>query len=328
MAVDTFGKVWRLTRLHCPLAPPLLVQSWVKDVYQDICDHWAWSWLRAQSQILTSAQKSGTADVTRGSATVTGGTITFATTDIDRQFRSGSSSPIYTITDVDVGLNTATLDAVYGGTTAAGATCFVLDAYITMPDDFARFIAVLDPPNNWQLRYWVTEEELNSWDAQRSATGTPRVLASRRFATTTAQAGKIQYELWPFQQQQYVYPMYYYRRPENLTDDTAFLGPLAYNGNVLITGALAKAAAWPGLDGKKNPYFNLGLAEMKMKEFQHDVGAMENRDQEIYPTDWETESWINRISWAPLDARFIQAHDVGMLGQGSGLGVAGASLYF
>lgn len=320
---DTAGSVARLARLHCPTAPYFLVFSWVRDVYQDICDKWGWSWLRAQTQIITNASKAGTCDVTFGSATIQDIGIGIAATDVNRQFRVGQTSPIYTIISVDTSVPAPypfTIDQVYGAPTASATAATVGDFYITMPVDFARFIAVLDPPNNWQLRYWVTEEELNAWDSQRSATGTPRVLASRRLATTAAQAGQIQYELWPFQLNQYVYPTYYYRRPETLEDNTAFLGPLAYNGNVILTGVLAKCAAWPGLEGKRNPYYNLTLALAKTKEYEHDIGQIENRDQEIYLTDWETNSWINRTAWAPLDAKFIMSHDAGLLGQGSGLG--------
>ena len=305
------------------MAPYFLVASWVQDVYSDVCDHFSgWSFLRAQTQILTDNVKTGTCNVTRLSATVQDVSMGITASDINRQFRVGSSSPIYTILDVDTSVSPATftIDEIYGAASANFTQAQVGDFYVTMPPDFNRFIAVLDPPNNWQLRYWVTEEEINAWDAQRSATGTPRVLASRRLASTAAQSGQVQYELWPYQLSQYNYPVYYMKRPVQLTDDTVFEGPLAYNGNVIVGGVLAKCAAWPGLEGKKNPYYNLNLAQQKTLEYERDIGKIQNRDQEIYPTDWETYSWIGRFSWAPLDARFIQTHDVGLLGQGSGLG--------
>jgi hypothetical protein len=320
---DTAGKVARLIQLHVPTAPYFLVMFWLDQVYKDACSHFAsWSWLRAQSQIITNVAKTGTCNVTFGSTLVNDLTMGVAATDVNRQFRVGSSSPIYTILSVDTTVSPAnfTLDQVYGAPTASATAATIGDFYITMPTDFARFIDVLDPLNNWRLRYWITEEELNSWDSQRSATGTPRVLASRILATTAAQAGQVQYELWPYQLNQYVYPMYYVRQPENLTDSTVFLGPLAQNGAVLLTGVLARCAAWPGLDGKKNPYYNLALAIAKEKEYQHELGQLENRDQEIYPSDWEAVSWINRASWAPLDAKFMMSHDSGLIGQGSGLG--------
>lgn len=305
---DTFGQVIRQVRLHCPLAPYFLVEFWCKKAYSDICDKRGWSWLRAESEFLLSAQKSGTVNVTRGSVTVSGGTMAYATSDINRQFRVGNNSPVYTIIDA-VAATSYTLDRVFGSTTATGTTAAVLDAYLTVPADFQRFIAVIDVINNWQLHLWVTEDELNSWDAQRSTTGTPWAVASRKLATAGSLAGRIQFELWPYQTGQYNYPYYYMRRPEAMTEDTALLGPLAADGNILVTSALAECAKWPGLEGKKNPYFNLALAAQLQKQVDDDVDRLQVLDEEIYMSWMAT---VNHYSWAPYpqDSKFFQSHAV------------------
>lgn len=310
---DTFGQAWRAVRAHVPMAPAMLCQQWVRDSYQEICDRAGLSWLRSESAFSTSAQKTaGTVAITRGATAVVGTGTSFAASDVDRQFRAGTNSPVYTVASFTDATH-ITLDRVYTGTTVTAATYSILDAYVTAPADFAKFITVIDPANGYALRHWTTEDELNRWDPQRSASGTAWALASRRYATTTALTGRIQYELWPYQTSAAEYPFYYFRQVETLADTTNFLGLLAGRGNIVVTGALAKAAEWPGVEGRRNPYFNLALAQNKRTEFQSEVDRLEVRDQEIYQTWLETVSWINRPSLAPIDARFMQEH--GMSGQ-------------
>lgn len=303
----TFGEVHRMIRLHCPLAPTMLTRFWAQKAYSYVCNLRPWSFLRAESEFLLNAQKTGTVNVTRGSATVSGGTMAYASTDLNRQFRVGLA-PIYTIIAADA--TSYTLDRVYGNTTATATSATVLDAYLTVPEDFQRFLAVLDVVNNWQLHLWVTEDELNAWDAQRSSTGTPWAVASRRLATAGTLSGRIQYELWPYQTAQKNYPFYYFRRPETLEDDDVFIGPLAQSSDILVSLGLAEAAKWPGIEGKKNSYFNLSLAAQYEKDARGDLDRLQVLDEEIYMTWLETTN-MNRFPFAPIDAKFWQNHDVG-----------------
>lgn len=307
---DTFGQVHRIVRLHCPLAPTMLTRYWVQKAYQDLCNERGWSWLRAESEFLLNDQKTGTVNVTRNSATVSGGTMAYATTDADRQFRV-APGPVYTI--ITATGSAYTLDRPYGGTTATATSASVLDAYLTVPSDFQRFIAVLDISNNWKLHLWITEEELNSWDAQRSSTGTAWAVVARRLATAGTYVGRIQYELWPYVTSQKNYPYFYYRRPEVLADDTALLGPLAQSGDILVTKALAECSRWPGVEGKRNPYFNPGLAKQFDDETRRLADRLQVLDEEVYMTWLETVSNVN-APFAPLDSRFLQNHDVNLSG--------------
>lgn len=300
--------------MHCPLAPALLSQYWVRNAYSDICNRRSWAWLRSESEFLINTAKSGTVNVTRGSASVSGGTLVYAASDVDRQFRVGTNEPVYTI--IAASALSYTLDRVYGGVTAVGTGAQVGDFYLTCPADFQRFLAVLDPANNWQLHLWVTEEELNTWDAQRSSTGTPWAVASRRLKTqgTASLIGRAQYELWPYAIEQKNYPFFYYRQPELLADSTEFLGVLARRGELVTGLALAEAAAWPGLEDRRNPYFNLNLAQMKRKEINDELNRLEVLDEEVYMTWLETVSWINRYEFAPIDSRYMQSHDTNYSG--------------
>jgi len=317
VAAETFENVAAKVEAHCPLASNLLARLWVQNANNEIEDRRPWSHLRSESEILISASKSGTVNVTGNSATVVLGTLAATSADKYRQFRiPGASGPvIYTILDVAGG--NITLDRVYGGTTAAGVSALVLDAYISMPEDFGRFIGVLDPANNWQLNLWMTEDELNSRDAQRTDTGSPYALVSRRLSTANASgAPLIQYELWPYQLTAKNFPYFYIRRPRELADGDTFQGPLRQRTDVIMELALAMAAEWPGTVDKKNPYFSLPLAQAKRAKvfgptpnFDAMLELLEARDEEVYMTWMQTVSHLGQIPYAPGDANWARAHE-------------------
>jgi hypothetical protein len=293
------------------MLPALLAQNMIQEAYRKLVDRRDWSWLRAEGEFLINNSTVGTATVTYTSPTVTNPSITLPATDAGRQFRIGMAEPVYTIISVNTTANTYTLDRPYGGTSGTAEGFTVGDWYLTLPLGFKSFITVLDPVNNWQLRYFITEEELNAWDAQRSATGTPWAVVSRRLSTYAPTVGQVQYEIWPYPTTQRNYPYYYYLRAGTLTDSTQFLGVLANRADLLVTGGLALAAEWPGLEGRPNPYFNLGLAKMKWEEFNAEADRLEVLDEETYMTWFEEISWINRMPWAPIDSKYNQNHDVG-----------------
>lgn len=317
---DTFEQVWRRVMLHCPLATPFLAKNWVQTVYNRITDRKPWSFLRSESQILITDAHTGTVNATYLDPVVQGVGMTFVAADVGRQFRV-SYGPPYTIISVNVGLNRATLDLPWGDDSITAESGTVLDAYVTMPDDFGTFIAVLDPQNQWQLHTWITQDELNLWDAGRSSTGTPWALASRRLSSgIAATLGRVQYELWPYSTTQKRYPYYYYKSAANLADTDQFYGALRDRTDVLLTGALAEAAQWPGPSAeKKNPYFNLQTAAMLKKEHEEQCNSLETKDEETYITWLETVNF-NRVPFAPIDSNFLQSHDVSLVGSPGGFG--------
>lgn len=308
----TFGDIVRSVRLRAPAVPYLLAEDFVRESFQKAWDYRSsgWSMARRENKFSVALQKTGTASVTNGSAAVTGVGITFATTDAGRQFRIGDNQPVYSIASVSALNNTAILDEAYQGVTAATGDARILDAYVTMPVDFGKFLVVIDPQNFWQLRHWITEEELNSWDPQRSSTTTPWALISRRESTLAATLGQRQYELWPYATSANEYWMFYYTRPPTLVTDTELLGLFSDRGDILRRGALAECAAWPGLAEAKNPYFNNILAVRLHEQFIEELARLEVIDEDIYPTWWETVSWVDRDTFSPLDSRYLQSHDV------------------
>lgn len=306
----TWEEVWRRVRLHSGFVPVLLAQEFCREILAEIEETHPWPWLRAESQILVSTPSSGTCTFTRGSAVVdiSTGTLAPSSSDISRQLRASNSLPA-TIIAVDPGV-TMTLDQVWGGASGE-ATATILDAYVTMPQDFGRFTAVLDPANSWLLRFWVTDDELNYWDAKRTSSGTPRMLATRKLAGSTVPvlAGRVQYELWPYPASDKNYPYYYIRRPSELADTDYLPGLLRDRPDIVVDGALMKLAQWPGTEQTKNPYFNLALGKLKEDQFRRKLAELELRAEEQYMTWLETISWVSSFQLAPLDAEFMQRHD-------------------
>ena len=304
--MSTFADVYRRVLLRCPGADPLLVRDWVQEAYRVACDDKVWSHQRAETAIIVDDQRRGTADVEQGSPVVLGGTLIFANTDIGRQVRV-SSIPLYTLIDVDTVLNTATLDRPYAEADDT-VQLTILDAYWTAPEDFWRFLAVVDPTNKWRLRWWVTEDQLNAIDPGRMSTGSPWCVASQRYSPVEADAGRARYEVYPYVTSARSFAVLYYTKPATLVEDDVLIGPFARGGDdTLIEGALWQAALWPGTGDLKNPYFSLPLAEQLEARFRAKVQTLENKDEDLYPTFMPSAMYY---PWAPypLDSAWLQGH--------------------
>ena len=74
-------------------------------------------------------------------------------------------------------------------------------------------------------------------------------------------------------------------------DGDILTGVLADAGQVLIDGALAQAARWPGTPDLKNPYFNLDLARSHDASFREGVQKLALKDDNQYPDDLQQVHW-------------------------------------
>lgn len=288
---QTYSDCWREVKLYCPSAPVFLVRTWVNTAYKQMARTRSWGFLRGEYDLTISAARSLTTIVaTRGSATVTS-TAEFLAADAGRQISIGGSFPAYTIlTRADA--NTITLDRVYAGSDVSGTTASILDAYATMPADFGSFRTIADPYNQRRLAFWITEDQLLILDPSRMASDTgPRCLVARAPSTFTSTLGRVQYEYWPRPTTERSYPALYNRQADSLTDTDTLTGVLGDAAEVLICGALAAAAQWPGTSDEKNPYFDLALARAKQAEFLTGVQQLALKDDNHYGDDLATVHW-------------------------------------
>jgi len=312
LALSTFEGLWKQLLLRCPSASLFLAREWVDYSYRQIWDRRRWSWLVGRGQfLLNQVVNDGVVTVNRGSFDVTGTGTSFTTDLVNRQFRVGLTTPIYTIAEVDVPTQTLTLDQVWGGSTTASINYQIYNAYVTPATDFQSFVSVWDPNFNWQLALYTTQEELNSWDAQRSNTGTSYCVASYKYDEGFSDPPLPMFEIWPHQTAQYVFPYLYIKRPQDLSEPGASL-PRYIRGDVILQGALAQAARWPGTNTMPNPYFNLNLAMQHDATYEKYVMQMETQDDEVYESDMLVASVSQMpIATFPLgDSRWLQAHSI------------------
>lgn len=309
MALDTYESVWRSILLRCPQAPPLLAQSWVRETFRRIAETRRWSWLIKQGQfIMRDSIVTGTVSTTLGSQTVSGAGTAWDGSEVNRQFRVGTSYPIYTITSVNVGAQTLTIDQPWGVASQTNVTYEIYVAYVTVPTDFHSFISVWDPAYNWQLHTHVLQAELNNFDAQRANQGTAYVFSLRDYDQVSTPP-LPRYEVWPHQKSLKAYPFLYETRPLDLNDAGASL-PRYIRGDVLLEGSLAECALWPGPSRERpNPYFNIQLSREHSSAFMRMLFELERQDDEVDPIDLQYAG--PSMPYAPLpwiDARFMQSH--------------------
>lgn len=311
--LSTYESLWKGIQLRCPAAPTFLARQWIDYRFRKLWDRKLWSWQRKNGQFLFDQVVSGgTVDVTRGNFTVVGNATTWSTDLVAHQFRIGLNSPIYTIASVDAGAQTLDLTQPWGYATTLGVGYSIYNAYQTVPSDFEKFDCVYDPRFNWALALDVSQMELDIWDAQRANIGnTSYVVALRDFDDTFNLPPQARYEFWPHQQAQVVYPFTYISRPPDLSEPGAQL-PRLIRGDVLLEGALADCARWPGATKESpNPYFNIALAMQHEARFTEMVNELVRTDDEVFPADISytslSASDIPAIAWG--DSRWLQAHD-------------------
>ena len=307
MALSNYDGLARAVLLRCPGTSYLLARQWISFAFRQLAEKRAWSWLIREGQFLfPAAYTTGTAAVTNNSITVTGTLTVWTAAMVGRQFRAGANNPIYTIA-TRVSDTEITLDRVWGGATLTGQTYEIYRAYQTVPSDFHSFLTAVDQAQAWQLTTNVGQDELDLIDPQRTDSGQPWVLSFHDYDTVTSPP-LPRYEAWPHVKSQYVIPFLYEIRPTDLEDTGAVL-PRYARGDMLLEMALAECARWPGPDtARKNPYFNLGLADRHERRAQQMIAEAQRQDEEVFMSNVRYQSML-ALPFAPSDA-WRQTHEV------------------
>lgn len=307
MALSTFESLSRGVLLRCPTASLFLARQWVSFAFRQIQEKRAWSWLVKEGQFLFPAiYDTGSVAVTNASTTVTGTGTVWTAGMVTRQFRTSAGNPIYTIVAVDAGAQTLTLDQAWGGADATLQGYQIWRAYVTVPSDFYSFLVVIDTLRAYKLGTDIGQDELDAMDPQRSSSGQPWGLSYHDTSDLTATPPLQRYEVWPYIQQQYVLTYLYVKRHDDLEDSGASL-PRTIPGNIVLEGAMAECARWPGPSTeRKNPYFNLGLADRTERQFQINVAELMRQDEEIMMQNVRYQDMMG-MGFAPASA-WWQSH--------------------
>lgn len=284
----TFADCYRTVRLHAPVAPLFLCRTWVNTAWESLASRRSWSFLRGELTLSIRAARTPVVSVAQGDILVSS-TGAFVADDAGRQFRIGAG-PIYTIQTV-IDANSVQLDRAYTEASVAATDATIADLYATMPADFGRFEVVVDRSRRRPIPFWLSSAQLALADADRSQTdSSPRGLVAATPSTYGPTLGRIRYEYYPAVHTAQTLQAVYHKQADQLVDTDLFTGVLADGGKVLITGALAQAAAWPGTAQLKNPYFNLQLAQLKQQEFEWGVQRLALKDDNHYRNDLEYAS--------------------------------------
>lgn len=305
---ETFDDAFRRARLHFTGVPALLVRDWVQDAFTRACESrgGGWGFLRKEASINILAARSLSITFTQGSQTATSA-AGFVATDAGRQLKS-SSYPVYTIASVG-DVSTITLDRPYAATSGA-VTTTILDAYVTCPADFHRFLIIYDPYNQRILPFWVSQDEMGIADPARRNTDTgPRYLVSQGASTATATLGQPRYEFWPMPTSPRQYPYLYYQQAPRFADDTPLPGVFANRSDLLKLGAQVQAAEWPGTAEQKNPYYNLALADRLEKKWEIELQRVSLADDNQYPEDLVAVNWARRYGALAPTASLLRQTD-------------------
>lgn len=305
---DTLREMVGSLRLQCPDLPYFLGVQFIRNRYRDMLGGRNWSFLRAESVILTeTAYTTGTAALTRNSVNVVGTGTAWTAAMIGRQFWVAGSGPPYTIVTVPTG-TTMTLDRVWAGSTVATQTYAIVVALVTMPVDFKQFIVVVDSLRAWQLRFWMSQEDLGVRDPQRSTSGDPIWLVDLgRHATTQAPM----FELWPYATTERNYHVRYFKEGVDLTEpDHTPVRPIS--GETLVRGAMADVLRWVGTLDRPNPLWAKAVEMSAQYErmFADGVASAEVEDENLMMTWLRGPDWQNWPT-APLDAKWLQSHAIG-----------------
>lgn len=310
MALDTYTSIVGRVKLHCPAAGELLARDWVTNAFRRVAERRRWSWLMKPGQfILPAVYNTGTVTVTNSTTTVTGALTVWTGDMVGRQFRIGNTTPIYTIASV-TNNTTLDLDLAWGGSTAAGATYSIYQAYQTPPTDFHAFITIWDPRFNWQLWRNVDQVSLNWVDAQRANFGNSWVIAWHDW---NGGSNLPRYELWPHDVNNTgtVYPYLYEARATDLVDGGTL--PRYIRGDLLMEMALSQASRWPGTSTEPNPYFDLRLSRDLESRTELMIAELERQDDETFA---QNLSYLN-MPYAPwpfgpgfpyMDGAWLQQH--------------------
>ena len=280
---STFDAIWRELSFYNPEVPTRLIQSWVKDGFQEVRDSKLWSWAVKESQFTTIEQVTdGTITATKDSATILGAGTTFLAAHVGQQIKLGNH--VFTVATF-TSVTEITIDRTYPDETEAGKGYSIFTGYVTVPSDFYGFVSVIDANRPARLHTNMDQSRLDWLDPQRQRTGDALALADLRYSPDTTPLPM--YELWPHQKAAKGFRILYW----SISADFSTLQELPFTipDRLIKNYALSEMADWPGTRDKPNPMFSIRLAARKRNAFEELLIKLAIEDGEIYATEVWTD---------------------------------------
>lgn len=296
---QNFGQIIGEVSSWAPHADPTMIQNWINNAVRVLYDRRNWYGLFVKGQIVTPGYYStGTVSLTQGSNIVTGvGTAWTASLGglpiIGQQLRCGFTSPIYTITGVNLTSQTLTLELPWG-LPSVTTGYFISQYYYTFPN-----IKYIYSVKNLQMMYRlltnVPQSLIENWDPSRLQMMYPRVVATM----PPDPSGNYQVELWPLPNSSQAFPFLAYVQPPNLVKDLDNL-PAFMRADIIKARAISDALMFRP---KQNPNYSEGMcvqvAQQKLKEFEAEAMRAEQADENLYRQDIVT--WAEQTPLVNMD---------------------------
>lgn len=321
--MPTLGEVIAEVQLTAAAVPSLLIRSWAKDVFAQLCAGSRWGWQQQTTTVRVPVARTVTITFSNGSAAIASVALFDPAVDVGRQIWTAVGEPVLTIQAVTDASN-ATLTAAYDGTSGA-KSAQIYTGYYQPTADFQQFVGLTDLGNQRPLPFWLGREQVRLWDPSGVLQGQSRALVADQHVTpvgTTARP-RIRYAWWPRNTAGGTYQVRYLSSPQTaaLTEDTEIPGVLADHLYVLKDGILARCAAYPGTPTTKNPYFNLTLAERLGTQY-----AVGRKDLSIVDDDQGPSQIVDTIDWRYVE-RGLSGDQAYQWSDASTIGTAGRSWY-
>jgi hypothetical protein len=229
------GTAWPTTdKVNTTLAEDVSEIGYVEATPTSMTDITVGQYLYIGSEAVCVSDVTTTTFTAKFTATHNAGDAIVASSLAGRQLRVSNNDPIFTVKAATTATSVL-MDKPWGGAVVNGSTYEICGMYYPMPSDFKDIVAPpVDKQFGYQLRYHVSQSELNWRDPQRSSSGTPQLLAD--YAPN--EAGQIQYEIWPKQNtERQIWLIYrkYWPKLENPGDKP----PWFINPAVWVHGATA-----------------------------------------------------------------------------------------
>jgi hypothetical protein len=203
--------------------------------------------------------------------------------------------------------STMILDNPWGDAPLTNTGYYIYKAFTTIDPSLKAILLASDPRQGIPISVNGTQEQLNTFDPSRTASGSPRGI----YAYGPNAAGNQQYEIYPPQLSAYQINVMGHIQWPDMRQPGDFPPPFI-NPNVLIYGALATAFSTPFPTGpdRKDPYYNPDAAAGWETKFQQGILDAINADEEKYLTEF---TWNYNQMGLPGGANFWQAHDPDVL---------------
>ncbi len=273
-------------QLRRPSLGAELIRGMLNSAYRRVVDYRHWHGLMVRGEVVTpQIHTTGTVTVTSDSKTVTGTGTVWDATMVDRQFRVGITSSVYTIKAV----NSATgleLDLPWGGANHSGVGYMIVKAYYSFGTKAKRILAAVNKVQNWPLKTDWTQNMLNAIDPQRSRIGWTQVVA----AYAMNENKEPLWELYPWPTVRQGIPFLAYEQPADMVEDSD--APVGFiRSDVIVDLALGEAL----VIRKDLPGYDPDAAARFERRGNIEMLRMARADNDLFNKDTELEMFSSFI---------------------------------